>query len=115
MYKRQGDGLRARVFAGLLGLLEIRQAQSAFHPNAHQAVLSVGRGVFAVLRAQKGGGGQRILALFNVTAEEQRVPVGAVLSGPATDLVGGDVIDGELCDLAPYQVRWLSWQGGGVA
>jgi len=101
--------LRSRVFSGILNLLEIRQAQPAFHPNAHQAVVSVGRSVFGVLRASRDTDGQRILALFNVSAEPQQVPVGAVISGAATDLVSGVEYEGELLRLEPYQVAWLTW------
>ncbi len=101
--------LRARVMAGILRLLEIRQAQQAFHPNAHQVVLSVGRGVFAVLRSSRGLDGQRILALFNVSGERQSVSVGAVITGRSTDLVTGADHAAESVELGPYQICWLSF------
>lgn len=100
---------RARVMGGMLRLLELRQAQPAFHPNAHQAVLSVGYSVFAVIRSSKGLDGQRILAVFNVSAKRQTVPIGAVVSGEATDLVSGVVHGSDSLELEPYQICWLSF------
>jgi sucrose phosphorylase len=94
---------------GMLKLMEIRQAQPAFHPNAHQAVLSVGYSVFAVLRSSKALDGQRILAVFNVSGSRQTVAVGAVVSGKATDLVSGAVHASDALELEPYQVCWLSF------
>ncbi len=103
------DSRRARVLLGMLQLMEIRQAQPAFHPNAHQAVLSVGRSVFAVLRSSKALDGQRILALFNVSGLRQVVPVAAVVSGKATDLLSGAIHAGETFEMAPYQISWLAF------
>ncbi len=103
------DSLRAQVMQGVLTLLEIRQAQPAFHPNAHQAVLSVERNVFAVLRASKALDGQRILALYNVSSKQQSVSVRAIISGTSHDLISGEPCTAELIELAPYQICWLSF------
>jgi len=117
---RDETSVRGRVFAGILRLLETRQAQSAFHPNAHQAVLSVGRGVFAVLRTAREDSSaesissgslskpQRILALFNLSGDPQRSSIGAISAGcPCTDLLSGSRFESEVIDLKPYQIVWL--------
>ena len=71
--------LRSRVLAGMLELLERRQAIAAFHPHAAQEILDYGSGVFALQRVAEDG--SSVLALHNVTGEVQG-------------------------DLAPYEVRW---------
>ena len=48
-----------------------RIAAPAFHPNAAQRILPASDAVFCVLREARGG--QRVLALINVTAQEQRL------------------------------------------
>jgi hypothetical protein len=61
-----------QVAVRLRRLIKKRVGIPAFHPNAEQRVLFPAAGVFAVLRESRDGR-QRVLALTNVTALEQRV------------------------------------------
>jgi sucrose phosphorylase len=62
--------LRQQVFNGYLSLLQQRAASPAFHPQAAQQILSMGRSIFAVLRTSLDGT-QRMLCLHNVTTGPQ--------------------------------------------
>lgn len=100
------------VASGLRRLARRRIATRAFHPNAPQAVLDAGPGVFAVRR---GAGAERVVALTNVTAAEQRVTLdAAVLGGPDAikDLITGRLapLRGGRLDTAlrPYGLVWLA-------
>lgn len=88
---------RAKVFTALRGLLELRAKQRAFHPDARQEILDCGPGVFAVRRYSPD---QQIVALHNVTAQPQRVPI------TGTDLLSGQPFDAG--NLAGYDVRWIT-------
>lgn len=103
-----------QVAVRLRRLIKRRVGVPAFHPNAEQRVLFPAAGVFAVLRESRDGR-QRVLALTNITALEQRVrftdgELGARTSA-WTDLFSGrrqrtrgdlDVV------LRPYGVVWLT-------
>ena len=103
----------SQVARGMRRLVRRRIAQPAFHPNASQAVLDAGPGVFALRRERPGV--QRLLALTNVTASRVRVRLAAADIG--SDTVWQDVIsraryqvsDGTLSvALPPYGVAWLA-------
>lgn len=93
-------------------LVRRRILAAAFHPNAEQLVLNAGEEVFALLR-WCGDGRERVLALTNVTADEQRVSLRAeqLGAGPAwRDLLTGRPFRsaGALeLSLKPYEVLWL--------
>ncbi|MEM7234039.1 MAG: sugar phosphorylase [Planctomycetota bacterium] len=106
------SSIHARVFGGMKKLLEIRRRQPAFHPNATQYTLHLGREIFAFWR-QSIQREQSIFALHNVTNREQCVALSDLnLIGidEWRDLVSGedynDINAGIV--LAPYQVVWLS-------
>ena len=97
--------LRSRVFGEMTRLLSLRREQPAFHPDASQAIPSVGPGCFAVRRT---GGGQTILALHNVTNRDLRLNGTALdMQSPARDLLDAEMA-GPAVHLRPYQVRWLT-------
>ena len=73
-----GDSLRARIWSGMQQLLRIRRAQSAFHPQAAQQVLTADARLFAVRRAPAGNG-PPVLCLHNVSA--QTVSFNGLLAG----------------------------------
>lgn len=77
--------LRAEVFSRYRALLLQRAANPAFHPNGGQAILRMGKSIFAVLRTSPDGA-RRTLCLHNVTAEAQN-------AGPRR--------------LDPYQALWV--------
>lgn len=103
------------IYDQLGRLLEMRVRHSAFHPNGEQRLLSLEKGVFAMLRISPGGG-ERILALTNVTtrAFTVKVPVRDIASDESNwyDLVAGRgwvAAGGELTvSLQPYDVMWLT-------
>ena len=97
-------------------LIQRRIEAPAFHPNADQEILEAGRAVFAVLR-QARGGGQKVLALTNVTAQGRHVRLTAeqlgghhrVWRGLLCGRPFGAAVDGTLeIDLRPYAVVWLT-------
>jgi sucrose phosphorylase len=63
----------AQVFDAYRRLLATRRAQPAFHPEAPQHVLNLGTAVFGLMR-EAFDGGQRILALFNLSPHHQPLP-----------------------------------------
>ena len=101
--------LRARVFGGLIELLETRQSCTAFHPNASNEVLDLGRHVFAVLR-ENAETGDKILALHNLSGEDIGCAVGDVLPlADARDLLDPDArFEPPHVVLPAYGIRWLA-------
>jgi glycosidase len=94
-------------------LIRRRMSCAAFHPNASQRVLFVSPAVFALLR-ETADGAERVLALTNVTAAEQRVAFRTTEIGGAPawrDLLSGRqqrALEGVLeLLLRPYEVVWL--------
>jgi sucrose phosphorylase len=94
-------------------LIRARIETPAFHPNAGQVVLAGNDAVFAVLRT--GRGGERVLALTNVSAQPQPVSYAATDlgadAGAWRDLLSKREVaaaDGALAlRLRPYDVLWL--------
>jgi sucrose phosphorylase len=108
----------ARIFAELKTLIALRAKQPAFHPNAAQYPLHLGDQVFGIRRETRSKDERRsqtILALYNVSAEVQKIPMAELNLGEATcwrDLFSGaDVVgdDGHL-RLPPYAYCWLEAQ-----
>lgn len=96
-----------RTLEGMIQLLKKRNAQPALQLSAHQEVLQVPSGVFALRRTISG---QSLLALCSVSEREQ------VLSGQHLDLKPGtyyDVLTDEQINipkdftLSPFEARWL--------
>jgi glycosidase len=101
-------------------LVKRRIAAPAFHPNAAQHILPASDAVFCVLREARGG--QRVLALTNVTAQEQRLRFSpSEVGGRADawrDLISSKILrtpGGEMdLTLRPYGVLWLTPDWGGA-
>jgi glucosylglycerate phosphorylase len=104
----------SQVARGMRRLVRRRIQQPAFHPNADQRILDVGREVMAILRVDPQ---QRLLSLVNVASHDVHVRVAlASLGSDATQW--RDVLtrqrfeaeaDGTLaCVLGPYDVLWLT-------
>lgn len=68
----------SRILEGFVHLIQARTACAAFHPSAEQRVILANPTVFSVLRRSRRG--EIVLALTNVTATVQELPV------PLTDL-----------------------------
>ncbi len=103
-----------KVSFGLSRLIHKRICEKAFHPQGPQKVLFLNDGIFSVLRTSPDGE-ERIIALTNVTGENQSVviDIGALGCSVSTwkDIAGKREFR-ENCDtislkLRPYQVCWL--------
>jgi len=101
--------LRARVFGGLMKLLDVRQQQPAFDPASANQVLDLGRHLFAVLRTAASG--QRVLALNNLSDEELACALPPDLPPEgARDLFDPDAtLSSPHVVLPAYGIRWLAW------
>ena len=104
----------ARCLQAIKQLIDTRQGQPAFHPNATQFTLNCGRSIFGFWR-QSPDRAQSIFCLYNVT------PTSTTIAAASLNLVGSDswrdLISGEIVDLfsenptielAPYQAIWLT-------
>jgi len=109
------SSLRSRVFQLYCRLIRLRRSQKAFHPNAAQKILNLGDAFFAVLRTSTDNQ-QTILALHNVTGQNQTVRIDASLlpktsSNNWLDLITDEpyaIANNELIlNLQPYQFTWL--------
>jgi sucrose phosphorylase len=111
---RDRNSVRARVWQGLKQLLLVRRAQTAFHPQASQQVLSADARLFAVCRTAPEDQ-HRVLCLHNCSAEVVS-PTGLLAELMSaltwTDLLTGeqhrpDESKGGPAELAGFQTRWL--------
>lgn len=106
------DSQHARILQTMRKLIDIRKAQSAFHPNATQFTLNVGLSLFGFWR-QSLDRKQSIFCISNITKDVQIVPVSElnlIITESWFDLIGGDEIDSfnQQLTLAPYQTVWLT-------
>jgi glucosylglycerate phosphorylase len=88
--------LRRQVLDGLTALLQVRQNDSAFHPQASQNILETQREVFALLR------GERVYCLHNVSTTPQTV----TLPGSTVNMLTGDKESTQV-QLEPLETKWL--------
>lgn len=86
----------ARCLQAIKQLIDTRQGQPAFHPNATQFTLNCGRSIFGFWR-QSPDRAQSIFCLYNVT------PTSTTIAAASLNLVGSDswrdLIGGETVDL----------------
>ena len=104
----------ARCLQAIKQLIDMRQGQPAFHPNATQFTLNCGRSIFGFWR-QSPDRAQSVFCLYNVT------PTSTTIAAASLNLVGSDswrdLISDQTVDLfsedpcielAPYQAVWLT-------
>jgi sucrose phosphorylase len=103
----------ALCLSGLKALIQIRQRQPAFHPNATQYTLNCGQSIFGFWR-QSHDRVQSVFCLYNVTGESSSISTASLnLVGNDTweDLITGlaleSAVDGEIA-MMPYQAIWLT-------
>ena len=109
-----GKSQHARCLQAIKQLIDTRQGQPAFHPNATQFTLNCGRSIFGFWR-QSPDRAQSIFCLYNVT------PISTTIAAASLNLVGSDswrdLISGDTLDLfsedptielGPYQAVWLT-------
>jgi sucrose phosphorylase len=103
----------AQVFTRLKSLLKIRQAQSAFHPNAAQYTQHFGEGIIAFSRESQDQQ-QHIVCLNNILPQAQTLLISSfnlIQSKSWRDLISRERIateGGQRITLAPYQSMWIS-------
>ena len=104
----------ARCLQAIKQLIDTRQGQPAFHPNATQFTLNCGRSIFGFWR-QSPDRAQSIFCLYNVTPTSTTIAAASlnlVGSDSWRDLIGGETVDlfseDTTIELAPYQAVWLT-------
>ena len=109
------ESVAHKIASDLGALIEKRVATPAFHPNGKQMILKGNDAVFSVVR-ESPDGQQLVLALTNVTAQEQQVRFSKKDVGSSSEVWRGilsdhtvHIVQGMLdIILAPYQVMWLT-------
>ena len=101
-----------QAFNRITALTRIRRQQPAFHPNATQFTLHLGRQLFGFWR-QSVDRRQGIFCVYNISDRPQTLPpsdLNLTDSDRWIDLIGGTQVraGGEPIELAPYQALWLS-------
>ena len=108
------ESQHAQCLHAIKHLIDLRQRQPAFHPNATQFTLNCGRSIFGFWR-QSLDRAQSVFCLYNVTSTS------TTIAAASLNLVGNDIwrdlISGEILELlsedptiklAPYQAVWLT-------
>ncbi len=105
---------QARCLQAIKQLIDTRQGQPAFHPNATQFTLNCGRSIFGFWR-QSPDRAQSIFCLYNVTHTSTTIAAASlnlVGSDSWRDLIGGETVDlfseDPTIEIAPYQAVWLT-------
>ena len=113
------------VFHAMTTLLRRRASHLAFHPDADQNVIDFGNELFAFTRESLDSS-QRILCLFNMTAEKVPIDLELIQEVLAWNpkrhsrlrnlLAGfGMAQQGHTCLLLPYQASWLAYDLNSVS
>lgn len=100
------------IFDTIKTLLQMRAEQSAFHPNATQFTLQLGRDFFGVWR-QSQDRGQSIFAITNLTSQGkflQLADLNLIEVEQWCDLISGSQILSHQSELRldPYQTVWIT-------
>ncbi|HLY27972.1 MAG TPA: hypothetical protein VKQ72_16620, partial [Aggregatilineales bacterium] len=103
------SSFRAQVFSAYERLLKVRASSAAFHPYSSQRAFDLNEGRVFGLERIAPDGSERIVVLFNVTAEPQRVSLN---EPPGVDVLNGERIEPGNVALSPYQARWLRTDSG---
>lgn len=101
-----------QVFEQLKRIIDIRQQQPAFHPNATQFTLHTGRALFSFWR-QSIDRRQSIFCIYNISTEPQSLllaDLNLITTDTWHDLISGEHYDehSDYVSLAPYQMLWIS-------
>ena len=109
---------QARIFRKLSEWLRTRSQHPAFHPGAAMEVINLGEAVFAFLRTSRTGA-EKILCLFNLTGQEQKVAWEDCFPGSRKKSEVRELLDRQILQaqrgklvLEPYHGYWLMIKGG---
>ncbi|GAB4547649.1 MAG: alpha-amylase family glycosyl hydrolase [Pleurocapsa sp.] len=100
------------IFNELRRLLKIRRRQAAFHPNATQYTLHLGKGIFAFWR-QSLTRDQSIFSIHNISDRVKKIhlsDLNLVNTDPWCDLISGHQIEDIYAKfpLQPYHSAWIT-------
>ncbi|MGY8843060.1 MAG: alpha-amylase family glycosyl hydrolase [Burkholderiales bacterium] len=100
------------LFDTLKTLIKMRAAQAAFHPNATQFTLQLGRDYFGVWR-QSQDRGQSVFAITNLTSTAKRLQLAdlnLIEIESWRDLIGGARLLSHQSEMGldPYQTVWIT-------
>ena len=108
------ESQHAQCLHAIRHLIDLRQRQLAFHPNATQFTLNCGRSIFGFWR-QSPDRAQSVFCLYNVTSTSTTIAAASLnLVGNDSwrDLISGEILDllskDPTIELAPYQAVWLT-------
>ncbi len=96
------DTPQQKVFTSLQKIISLRKKQIAFHPNAKQEILDMGKDLFALVREKEK---QTIVVVVNLTAAIKKIELPEAF-GFSFDLITGQEIKN--LSLKPYQCLWLT-------
>jgi glycosidase len=96
---------RSRIFSRFTAMLQVRRGQPAFHPKAEFRIFNLARQVFAIVRY---GGGQKVLALTNISPDQVTVATGEAVAGATRDLLSDRIFSSGTVTLEPYAILWLT-------
>ncbi len=106
------DSIEYNSYDAFKNLISIRKVQPAFHPNATQFTLNLGKNIFSVWR-QSRDRKQSIFALTNVSSKTVKVDsnqINLIDDEQWFDLLipNEKITDGQFIKLNPYQTVWIT-------
>jgi len=101
-----------QMFKRLKKLIQIRREQPAFHPNATQFTLQIGKQLFGFWR-QSMDRRQSIFCITNISDQPQELTlsdINLVVTDDWHDLISGDRFESidQTLTLTPYRTLWIS-------
>ncbi len=99
-----------QVYSQLTQLIQLRQKQKAFHPNATQFTLHMGEQLFGFWR-QSMDRSQSIFCIYNISDQVQSLQMSdlnLIVTDAWYDLISNQAIDQSQFNLKPYQILWIS-------
>lgn len=97
------DTPQHKVFSTLQKRISLRKKQAAFHPNASQEILDLGKDLFALARESER---QKIVVIANLTPDAKTFELP---DGLSFDLISNAKIENK--ELQAYQCLWLTYRG----
>ncbi len=92
-----------KVFKSLQKLIFIRKKQKAFHPDAQQRILELGKNLFALIRETDNG--EKLIMVINLMPEQSLFKLPQEYKYFSFDLISHSKITKPI--LHPYQCFWL--------
>lgn len=101
--RKDPASVQGRMFGGLKKLIDLREKDPVFDADADVYTWDSGNPHTLVFSRVKDG--RTLIAAYNFSPDHEEVH--APLDGVWTDLVSGDVMQGSIGWMKPYQMRWL--------